>query len=71
MVKAARWLCVVLGVFVSSIGIADADIVGAGAEHTVLVTPDGHVWAWDENSGKLGDGTLENKNAPISGGVQR
>ena len=37
---------------------AQAQTLAAGAEHTVVVTPDGHVWAWGGNtSGQLGDGT--------------
>jgi alpha-tubulin suppressor-like RCC1 family protein len=58
MKQAVRWLCVLLGVFVSSIGVAHAAVVAAGIQHTVYVSPDGQVWTWGHNySGQLGLGT--------------
>jgi alpha-tubulin suppressor-like RCC1 family protein len=36
----------------------DANTIGGGADHTVVIKPDGTVWAWGENTyGQLGDGT--------------
>jgi alpha-tubulin suppressor-like RCC1 family protein len=37
---------------------ARAETIAAGAQHTVVRTPDGAVWTWGVNgSGQLGDGT--------------
>jgi alpha-tubulin suppressor-like RCC1 family protein len=65
MKQAASWLCVLLGVFVCTPGIARAATIAAGAEHTVVVTPDGHVWTWGRNEhGQLGDGTTVDHHSP-------
>jgi alpha-tubulin suppressor-like RCC1 family protein len=58
MKQAARGLCVLLGLFLSSSSLARAATVAGGGNHTVIVKPDGTVWAWGANgSGQLGDGT--------------
>jgi alpha-tubulin suppressor-like RCC1 family protein len=40
-------------------------ILAAGRAYTVIVTPDGEVWAWGDNSrGQLGDGTRDPRPLP-------
>jgi YD repeat-containing protein len=44
---------------------AAASTLAAGGSHTVVVTPDGNVWAWGANgNGQLGDGTTTGKTTP-------
>jgi alpha-tubulin suppressor-like RCC1 family protein len=44
---------------------AAASTLAGGGTHTVVVTPDGNVWAWGANSsGQLGDGTTSAKTTP-------
>jgi alpha-tubulin suppressor-like RCC1 family protein len=57
MMAVTRGLRVVLALLVCLPAVARAATVAAGAEHTVVVTPDGHVWTWGRNEyGQLGDG---------------
>jgi len=57
MTAVTRGLRVLLALFVCFPAVAHAATLAAGAEHTVIVTPDGHVWAWGRNEyGQLGDG---------------
>src|SRR5262249_22142232 len=45
---------------------AAAETVAAGANHTVLVKPDGTVWTWGYNgTGQLGDGTQTQRATPV------
>ncbi|MBL8144205.1 MAG: chitobiase/beta-hexosaminidase C-terminal domain-containing protein, partial [Acidobacteria bacterium] len=45
---------------------ASADTVSGGVLHSVIRTPDGHVWAFGGNgNGQLGDGTTTAKTVPI------
>ncbi len=40
--------------------------VAAGSEHSLAIKDDGTLWAWGSNlTSELGDGTIENKNAPV------
>jgi alpha-tubulin suppressor-like RCC1 family protein len=65
MKQAARWLSVLLGVLVCSAEGAHAATIAAGSEHSVVVTPDGHVWTWGRNEhGQLGDGTTTDRSIP-------
>jgi alpha-tubulin suppressor-like RCC1 family protein/uncharacterized protein YjdB len=44
--------------------------VSAGYAHTVAIRTDGSLWAWGNNgSGQLGDGTWEDRNAPVPVGA--
>lgn len=44
---------------------AQAETIAAGADHTIVATPDGHVWAWGSNAyGQVGDGTGINRAIP-------
>jgi len=44
-----------------------ADTISAGAQHTVVVTPDGIVWTWGSNAaGQLGDGTNTSRTIPAA-----
>ncbi len=57
----AMWMA--LGSVVSP---ASADTVSGGVQHSVIRTPDGHVWAFGGNgNGQLGDGTTTAKTVPI------
>lgn len=39
--------------------------ISSGAYHTIAIGNDGSLWAWGyNNTGQLGDGTVNNKNAP-------
>ncbi len=41
-------------------------MIASGGGHTVAIKDDGTLWAWGRNDkGQLGDGTTENRNAPI------
>src|SRR5262249_39042711 len=65
MKQATRWLSVLLALLVCSLADARAQTLGAGAEHSVVVTPDGHVWTWGRNeNGQLGDGTTTDHHIP-------
>jgi hypothetical protein len=45
---------------------ASADTLSGGVQHSVIRTPDGHVWAFGGNgNGQLGDGTTTAKTVPI------
>jgi alpha-tubulin suppressor-like RCC1 family protein len=40
--------------------------VSAGSSHILAVKPDGSVWAWgNNNSGQIGNGTQDNRGAPV------
>ena len=55
MKLATRGLGVLVGLLVSLPLCASAQTVAAGVEHSVYVTPDGHVWTWGLNHyGQLG-----------------
>ena len=55
-------VAVCLATFSSS---ALAATVGGGADHTVVVKPDGTVWTWGDNTfAQLGDGTLVSDAVP-------
>jgi alpha-tubulin suppressor-like RCC1 family protein len=62
----AAWGLVCVVVFVVFVPRASAGATVSGGEfHTVLVKPDGSVWAWGINSsGQLGDGTTTQKTVP-------
>ncbi len=46
-------------------GAADWNKISAKSGHTVAIKYDGTLWSWGSNmSGKLGDGTTENKSVP-------
>jgi alpha-tubulin suppressor-like RCC1 family protein len=65
MQQAARWLRVLLGLVVCLPGLAQAGTIASGNHYTVLVKPDGTVWAWGNNDqGQLGDGTQTNRWRP-------
>jgi alpha-tubulin suppressor-like RCC1 family protein len=65
MKQATRWLSVLLALLVCSLHDARAQTLGAGAEHSVVVTPDGHAWTWGRNeTGQLGDGTTSDHRIP-------
>src|SRR6266540_4568118 len=66
MKQAACWLSVLLGLLVSSPGVARAGTIAAGAEHTVVVTPDGHVWTWGHVVGP-GNAEWEDLKADLKG----
>ncbi|MEY5013718.1 MAG: hypothetical protein RIS92_76, partial [Verrucomicrobiota bacterium] len=41
-------------------------MIASGGGHTLAIKDDGTLWAWGRNDkGQLGDGTTENRNAPI------
>ncbi|MCM2327478.1 MAG: hypothetical protein NDI88_06295 [Lysobacter sp.] len=47
-------------------GMAGVKSVSAGGSHTVALKSDGTLWAWGANSsGQLGDGTFEDRLAPV------
>ena len=47
-------------------GLADVVAISAGDKHTVALKRDGTVWAWGGNeSGQLGDGTIERRLRPV------
>ena len=47
-------------------GAAVKSTVAMGGGHTLAVDDDGKLWAWGKNDkGQLGDGTTENRNAPV------
>jgi alpha-tubulin suppressor-like RCC1 family protein len=65
MQQAARWLRVLLGLVVCLPAVAQAGTIASGNHYTVLVKPDGTVWAWGNNDqGQLGDGTQTNRWRP-------
>ncbi len=65
MTAVTRGLRVLLTLVVCLPAAAHAATVAAGAEHTVVVTPDGHVWTWGRNEyGQLGDGTNTDRLVP-------
>ncbi|MCL2373998.1 MAG: hypothetical protein FWC65_01990, partial [Treponema sp.] len=39
--------------------------VSAGSSHTVAVGLDGSLWAWGDNRGQLGDGTMQARHRPV------
>lgn len=44
--------------------------ISGGGTHTIAIKDDGTLWAWGlNNSGQLGDGTLEAKNVPVQIGT--
>ncbi len=65
MKHAICWLSVLFALVVCLPAPARAATIAAGAEHTVVVTPDGHVWTWGRNEfGQLGDGTNVERHVP-------
>lgn len=49
-----------------SIGIPDAVSLAVGTRHVCAARRDGSVWCWGDNrDGQLGDGTRENRGAPV------
>ena len=41
-------------------------MVSAGGSHSVVIKPDGTLWAWGSNwTGQLGDGTTTNRHSPV------
>jgi len=58
-------ICICAALCVSS--SLKANTAGAGSRHTVVVTPNGTVWAWGGNSnGQLGDGTTTDRLVPTA-----
>ncbi len=47
-------------------GLTDVTAIAVGKEHSLALKKDGTVWAWGRNNeGQLGDGTAENRSAPV------
>ena len=65
MIRSAACFCSLTLVVSLMTAPAAASTLAAGGSHTVVVTPDGNVWAWGANSsGQLGDGTTSAKTTP-------
>jgi alpha-tubulin suppressor-like RCC1 family protein len=41
----------------------------AGAEHSAAIRADGTLWAWGHNTGRLGDGTRDDRSTPVPVGT--
>jgi len=59
-------------VFASAQGFTTQPMVATGSEHVLAIRSDGTLWAWGANGngsvwvgGTLGDGTTENRHAPV------
>ena len=66
-----RWCTALVGISICAVLCVSsslrANTAGAGSRHTVVVTPNGTVWAWGGNSnGQLGDGTTTDRLVPTA-----
>jgi hypothetical protein len=52
---------VLLVLLVCVLGLARAGTIRVRAEHTVAVTPDGHIWTWGNGTRQCSDGTTWNR----------
>jgi alpha-tubulin suppressor-like RCC1 family protein len=67
MTRLLKCLWISVCALIAGSTLAQAGPIGAGAQHTVVRTPDGLVWTWGGNGfGQLGDGTTTPHTTPAT-----